>query len=61
MGKTALKRQPCRYPMNLFYNFVDEIPENVRVSDILDCIDCPERKCDVLHCLITDAIQDFEQ
>ena len=46
-------RKRCTYPMSEFYNYEDEIPEGVRVSDPdSDCSCCTDEDCDERHCLI---------
>ena len=45
---------PCKYPLSLFYNYKDEIPQNTRVSTPEDCEKCDTEDCDIKHCLITE-------
>jgi len=60
MEKIEPTREKCKYPMSKFYIYVDEIPENVRISGCEDCIKCDDMACcqdgnDGRHCLITDT------
>jgi hypothetical protein len=48
----------CRYPMNMFYNFEQEVPANTRVSRPSDCEKCMEENCDDKHCLIVGKHED---
>ena len=40
------------YPLNLFFNYVEDIPDGVRISTPEDCEKCIVKQCDVTHCLI---------
>lgn len=51
-------RVPCTYPMNEFYNFEDEVPDDTRVSTVDDCLGCNDMDCaksDAKYCLIGEA------
>ena len=54
-------RKRCKYPMSEFYIYEDEVPDNIRVSTIEDCIKCDgmgEDSCeDARHCLITETLE----
>ena len=52
--KKLQTRLKCDYPESLFFNYKDEIPEDVRVSTLNDCFECKEKDCDLRHCLIKD-------
>jgi hypothetical protein len=49
---------PCTYPMNQFYNYMEEVPDGTRVSEMDDCLSCEEKDCEERYCLIVDPIQD---
>lgn len=43
--------------MNEFYQFMDEVPKEVRVSNPdTDCAKCEEKGCDLRHCLVIDGV-----
>ena len=48
------KRVPCKYPMNLFFNYEDEVPSKTRVSTPEDCEICKVEDCEEKYCLITE-------
>jgi hypothetical protein len=50
------KRIPCPAPLNEFYSYMDQVPNDVRVSTPDDCEKC-NKDCDVKHCLITNEEQ----
>ena len=54
----ANKRIRCKYPMNEFYNFEDEIPVGTRLSTSEDCEGCDGFENDDCsgskHCLIEE-------
>ena len=52
MEKDKNKKTPCEYPMNLFFNFKEDVPKGTRVSNSLDCEICYNTRCDVKHCLL---------
>ncbi len=43
----------CTYPLSDFYTYVEDVPDNVRVSNAADCENCDE-DCIVKHCIITE-------
>lgn len=49
----AGNRVHCPHPLSLFYDFMDEVPNNTRVSNNTDCQKCSE-DCDSRYCLITE-------
>ena len=56
--KKLKERVPCKYPMNLFYNYKDEVPEGTRVCTEQDCEHCDFEICGsdsgCKYCLIWD-------
>lgn len=52
-NKENKKKTPCSYPMNKFYNFIEDVPDGERVSNTNDCEKCTE-PCEEMHCLIQE-------
>ena len=51
------ERKKCKFPMSKFYIYEDEVPKNVRVTTVEDCIKCDDMaSCgDTKHCLVSDT------
>lgn len=52
-------RVPCPYPMSMFHNFMDEVPDTVRTSTPEDCNKCKDG-CSERHCLIQEVIMNAQ-
>ena len=60
-------RVRCEYPLSKFYNYMDEVPIEAKVSTPEDCEKCDgkvgdnDEECTEKHCLIIDEIKFTEE